>query len=79
MRRNVQSTTAVATATKPTMYDLNERYKDSPVRTNEYEVDGKKFIVHSHFIGSKDIDKVILEIAFNRALNESLNKTMKAA
>ena len=79
MRRNVQSTTAVATATKPTMYELNERYKDSPVRTNEYEIDRKKFIVHSHFIGSKDIDKVISEIAFNRALNESLNTTKKAA
>ena len=79
MIRNVQSTTAVATATKPTMYELNERYKNSPVRTNEYEIDGKKFIVHSHFIGSKDIDKVISEIAFNRALNESLNTTKKAA
>ncbi|MDE7360335.1 MAG: hypothetical protein K2N38_00190 [Oscillospiraceae bacterium] len=79
MRRNESTTTAVATATKPTMYELNERYKDSPVRTNEYEIDGKKFIVHSHFIGSKDIDKVISEIAFNRALNESLNTTKKAA
>ena len=79
MIRNVSTTTAVATVTKPTMYELNERYKDSPVRTNEYEIDGKKFIVHSHFIGSKDIDMVILEIAFNRALNESLDTTKKAA
>ena len=79
MRRNVQSTTAVATATKPTMFELNEQYKDCPVRTNEYEIDGKKFIVHSHFIGGKDIDKVISEIAFKRALNESLNTSKKAA
>ena len=79
MRRNESTTTAVATATKPTMFELNEQYKDCPVRTNEYEIDGKKFIVHSHFIGSKDIDKVISEIAFNRALNESLNTTEKAA
>ena len=79
MRRNVQSTTAVATATKPTMFELNERYKDSPVRTNEYEIDEKKFIVHSHIVGSKDIDKVISEIAFNRALTESLNTTKKVA
>ena len=79
MIRNVSTTTAVATATKPTMFELNKRYKDSPVRTNEYEIDGKKFIVHSHFIGGKDIDKVISEIAFNRALNESLNTTKKAA
>ena len=79
MRRNESTTTAVATATKPTMFELNERCKESPVRTNEYEIDGKKFIVHSHFIGGKDIDKVISEIAFNRALNESLNTTKKAA
>lgn len=79
MRRNVQSTTAVATATKPSMFELNERHKACPVRTNEYEIDGKKFIVHSHFIGSKDIDKIISEIAFNRALNESLNTNNIAA
>lgn len=79
MIRNVSTTTAVATATKPTMFELNEQHKDCPVRTSEYEISGKKFIVHSHFIRSKDIDKVISEIAFNRALNESLNTTKKAA
>ena len=79
MRRNVQTTTAVATAAKPTMFNLNEQHKDCPVHTNEYEIDGKKFIVHSHFIGSKDIDKVISEIAFNRALNESLSENEIAA
>ena len=79
MIRNVQSTTAVATANKPTMFELNEKYSYSPVRTSKYEIDGKKFIVHSHFVGSKDIDKVISEIAFNRALNESLNTSKKAA
>ena len=79
MRRNVQSTTAVATATKPTMFELNEQHKDCPVRVSEYEIDGKKFIVYSHFIGGNDIDKVISEIAFKRALNESLNTSKKAA
>ena len=79
MRRNVSTTTAVTTAAKPTMFELNEKYSSLPVRTSEYEIDGKKFIVHSHFIGGKDIDKFISEIAFNRALNESLNTTKKAA
>ena len=79
MRRNVQTTTAVATAAKSTMFQLNDQHKDCPVHTNEYEIDGKKFIVHSHFIGNKDIDKVILEIAFNRALNESLSENEIAA
>ena len=79
MRRNVPSTTTVATALKPTMFELNNQHRDCPVHTNEYEIDGKKFIVHSHFIGSKDIDKVISEIAFNRALNESLSENEIAA
>ena len=79
MRRNVHTTTAVATAAKPTMFNLNEQHKDCPVHTNEYEINGKKFIVHSHFIGSKDIDKVISEIALNRALNETLKTNNIAA
>ena len=77
MRRNVQTTTAVAS--KPTMFELNDQHKDCPVHTNEYEIDGKRFIVHSHFIGGKDIDKVISEIAFTRALNESLSENDIAA
>ena len=57
---------------KMTMFELNEKYSACPVRVSEYEIDGKKYVVHSHFIGNKDIDKVISEIAFNRAVCEVL-------
>ena len=57
---------------KMTMFELNEKYSSCPVRVSEYEIDGKKYVVHSHFIGNKDIDKVISEIAFNRAVCEVL-------
>ena len=57
-----------------TMFELNEKYSACPVRVSEYEIDGKKYVVHSHFIGNKDIDKVISEIAFNKAISETLNK-----
>lgn len=57
-----------------TVFELNEKYSACPMRTNEYEIDGKKYVVHSHFIGNKDIDKVIFEIAFNKAMAETLNK-----
>lgn len=57
-----------------TMFELNEKYSACPMRTNEYEIDGKKYVVHSHFVGNKDIDKVISEIAFNKAMLETLNK-----
>ncbi len=59
---------------KMTMFELNEKYSACPVRVSEYEIDGKKYVVHSHFIGNKDIDKVISEIAFNKAISETLNK-----
>lgn len=57
---------------KMTMFELNEKYSACPTRTSEYEIDGKKYVVHSHFVGNKDIDKVISEIAFNRAAREIL-------
>ena len=55
-----------------TMFELNEKYKDCPVTVNEYMIDGRKYIVHSHFIGEKDIDTVICDIAFHRAMDETL-------
>ena len=57
---------------KMTMFELNEKYSACPVRVSEYEIGGKKYVVHSHFVGNKDIDKVISEIAFNRAAYEVL-------
>ncbi len=57
---------------KLTMFELNEKYKDCPVTVNEYMIDGRKYIVHSHFIGEKDIDTVIRDIAFHRAMDETL-------
>lgn len=79
MRRNVLLTnTAVADtetkSKKSTMFELNEKYKDCPVSVNEYLINGKKYIVHSHFVGDKDIDTVIRNIAFNKAMNEILEK-----
>ena len=62
-----------------TLTELNEKYKDCPVRTSRYFVDGKKYRVHSHFCGNKDIDKVISTIALNRAMSEILEKTEKIA
>ncbi len=78
MRRNVLLTnTAVADTAetknrKSTLFELNEKYKDCPVSVNEYLINGKKYIVHSHFVGDKDIDVVIRNIAFNKAINEIL-------
>ena len=54
------------------IFEYAEQHKNCPEHTNEYEIGGKKYIVHSHFVGQKDIDKVLSEIAVNRALSEVL-------
>lgn len=57
---------------KMTMFELNKKYSACPTRKNEYKIDGKKYVVHSHFVDNKNIDKVISEIAFNHTANEVL-------
>lgn len=54
------------------MFELNEKFKDYPERVSEYVIEGKKYIVHSRFVGEKNIDEVISRLAFERALKETL-------
>lgn len=64
MRRNVPTNTAVETAShKFGLFELNDKYSACPVRVSEYEINGSKYKVHSHFVGEKDIDDVINNIA----------------
>lgn len=73
MRRNVHTNTAVVTAPHKTeLFELNEKYAACPVRVSEYEINGKKYKVHSHFTGEKDIDDVINNIAMAKALSDIL-------
>ena len=50
-----------------TMQEMNEQYKDCPIQTNEYEVDGRTYRVHSHFIGDKDINDMMYRYAEDKA------------
>ena len=59
---------------KRTLAEMNEQYKDKPFRESMYEIDGKLFAVTSHFVGSKDVDKVLFDIAFRKAFEESEKK-----
>lgn len=54
------------------MFEMNEKYKDYPERISEFVIDGKKYIVHSRFVGEKNIDEVIGRLAFERAVKETL-------
>ena len=59
--------------------ELNAKYEFFPVFVREYEIDNKKYVVHAHFVGSKNIDDVILSIAFRLAMNETLHDPFLAA
>ena len=60
-----------------TMQEMNEQYKDCPVQVNTYEVDGRTYIVHSHFIGERDINDVMYQYAENMAMSEMLGLVPK--
>lgn len=62
-----------------TMQEMNEQYNDCPVHVNEYEVDGRCYRVHSHFIGNKDINDVMYRYAEDRAMSEMLSRILKTA
>ena len=55
-----------------TMFELNDTYKDCPVRMAEYMIDGKKYVVKSHFAGEKVLNDVLYRIAFQKAMDETL-------
>ncbi len=61
------------------MQEMNEQYKDCPVQINEYEVNGRRYRVTSHFIGDKDINDVMYRYAEERAMNEMLGRVPKTA
>lgn len=53
--------------------ELNEKFKDCPTQTAEIEVEGRKYIVIRHFIGTKDLDEVVYRNAYNQAMCELLH------
>lgn len=56
-----------------TLKEMNEQFKNCPMHSNEYEIDGTKFLVHSHFIGKKKLNEVLYDISFQKALDTQKN------
>ena len=52
------------------------KFEDSPQSNSEYMVDNKKYKVISHYTGTKDLDKVLKEIALRRAYEETKKPTV---
>ncbi len=53
------------------IFKFADQHKDCPTRTREYEIKGKKYIVHSHFVGDKDAHKLLFDNVLNSALSET--------
>ena len=61
---------------KRTLAEMNEQNKDKPFKESVYEIDGKLYAVTSHFVGEKNVDKVLFDIAFRKAFEESENSKL---
>ena len=53
------------------MAELREEFAGAPTSQREYMIEGKRYIVTSHFCGDKDVDEVLRKIAVNRAYRDA--------
>ena len=53
---------------KNTLTEMRNLYSEAPTSQKDYKIENRKYIVTRHFIGDKDIDKVIYDIANSHAL-----------
>ena len=49
------------------MQQLSAKHGSAPTSMREYEIGGKKYTVVSHYVGKKNVDNVLREIAVKRA------------
>ena len=62
---------------KQTMQDMKERFSGMPTISRVVVIDGISYIVVSHYTGSKDVDRVICEIAEKQALADMSSQNGK--
>ncbi len=56
--------------TNKTLEQLREEFVGAPTSQKEYMIEGKRYIVTSHFCGDKDVNEVLQRIAVNRAYRD---------
>lgn len=59
---------------KTAMKERMKNYEMMPTSRNTVTVDGKEYIVISHYTGKKDVDTVIRDLAEKRAYEETAHK-----
>ncbi len=55
------------------MQQLSAEHSSAPTSMREYEIGGKKYTVVSHYVGKKNVDNVLREIAVKRAYSDMEN------
>lgn len=55
------------------MQQLSAKLSSAPTSMREYEIGGKKYTVVSHYVGKKNVDNVLREIAVKRAYSDMEN------
>ena len=53
--------------------ELNDKFKDCPTQMTEIEIEGRKYVVISHFTGQKDLYDVVYKNAYKQAMDEVLH------
>ena len=53
--------------------ELNDKFKDCPTQMTEIEIEGRKYVVISHFTGQKGLDDVVYKNAYKQAMDEVLH------
>ena len=52
------------------MQQLSVEHGSAPTSMREYEIGGKKYTAVSHYVGKKNVDNVLREIAVKRAYSD---------
>lgn len=55
------------------MQQLSVEHGSAHTSMREYEIGGKKYTVVSHYVGKKNVDNVLREIAVKRAYSDMEN------
>lgn len=56
---------------KKQLQDLKQEFLNYPTKRQEYEIDDRKFVVVSHFVGNKDINEILKRLAIKQAYSEN--------
>lgn len=57
---------------KKQLQNLKQGFSNFPTSKQEYVVKDKKYIVTSHFVGSKNLNEILINLAQKQAYKEML-------